>query len=423
MNVATGRRLLIALLIVTTIAVSAATWLVTKTRHSKAAIATNLVDPNSTVNERLGNDDAGVTGLQITNQASSTLTGESATIPSVSLSDFEASETDDTAKTIDNTILHRTTSPALSPEQVRQEMLAELSTLDIAVQSRTRHIYRLRDLLRMDDSLPGQLVQQMATQSMSDHTRADLYLALELADTSAAQSALTSIITSADWSVKDGARAIIALGDVSNPEPASINALWETATTADEQLASTALFALGSLGNTLNSANDESYPALRDGLLGYAYGSQEPQLKADYISALGNTRDSALADDLVSLLDDTNPIVRRATAQALGQVGTADSTTSLTDTLKRESSGTVRAAIVETLTDLPDSDEGVIQIIVSMIQNETEEQVRFAMAGYLEIFVAPHDRYQPVLQTLIRQEPSKRVRQRLGEALASMGIR
>ena len=56
----------------------------------------------------------------------------------------------------------------------------------------------------------------------------------------------------------------------------------------------------------------------------------------------------------------------------------------------------MRAAIVETLTKLPDSDESVIQLITSMIQNETKKQARFAMAGYLERFVEPHDRYQTV---------------------------
>jgi HEAT repeat protein len=178
------------------------------------------------------------------------------------------------------------------------------------------------------------------------------------------------------------------------------------------------------MGNTLKSAGKSEYDALRDSLLAYAYSSAEPKRKADYISALGNTGDQAMAGDITSMLDDADPIVRRAAALSLGQLGTADTVHALTDTLTRESNGTVRAAIVDTLTDLPTTDaNATLTTIATAIQNEPVEAARFAMAGYLEKHITVNSDYKSLLQQLIRKEPSKRVRQRLGEALAAIELR
>lgn len=313
-------------------------------------------------------------------------------------------------------------TPGMSAGEARSQLLAELPRLDTATSGRTVHIHRLRDLLRIDAALPAKLVAEMATGDFTDRTRADLYLALELAGTPAAQAALTSIMSDISWSLKDGVRAIIALGGVANPDPDAVIALWETTETVDEQLASTALFALGSIGNTLHSADNPDYPILRDSLLGNAYGSAEPDQRADYISALGNTRDQALAGDIASMLGDANPTVRRAAALSLGQLGTTDTVATLIDTLAQENNGKVRSAIVDSLTQLPDTDNSNTSVIASAIQGEPDESARFAMAGYLGKHVTPDTNYESLLQDLIRKEPSRRVRQRLGETLASIKL-
>jgi len=103
----------------------------------------------------------------------------------------------------------------------------------------------------------------MRTQDFSDRTRADLYLAFELAGSPEAQAALASVLAEPSWSAQDGMRAIVALGGVKNPTADTLAALWNTAVGGQsgdgyEHLPGTAALAPGNLTNGLRAEQGDN---------------------------------------------------------------------------------------------------------------------------------------------------------------------
>ncbi|MFK8083887.1 MAG: HEAT repeat domain-containing protein [Granulosicoccus sp.] len=314
-----------------------------------------------------------------------------------------------------------TAAASMSEAQARNSLLDRLPMLDSAESNRTQHIHALRDLLKAHDSLASTLVAELKADRWTQRTRADVFLAFELAGTSSAQSALGSIIGDATWSGNDTVRAIIALGAVANPTPEAIDTLRDAANTRERQIASTALFALGAAGGALQRANDSGYESLRSELLSGAQGTADPQLRADFASALGNTRDSDLAEPVGALLQDDEPMVRKAAAQSLAPIANVQSVEILTRTLATENDEDVRASIADTLSALSVSDTTAMQQMATLLVTERSEKARYAMAGYLAQHLGKHPELQPQLRKHLRHEPSKRVRERIAEGLAALG--
>jgi hypothetical protein len=308
----------------------------------------------------------------------------------------------------------------LSAEEARLQLLAQVPKLDETLQNRTKQIHILRDLLRVDGSIPATLLEQMETQLLSDRTRADLYLALELAATVESQAALTSVMTDPKWSMRDVIRATVALAGIKNPSPETLAVLWEAAYGDRPQLSATATYTLGSMGSRMKANNNPEYHSLRDDLLSSAYGSNSAQQKATFIYALGNTRDSDIAVDVSTFLNDEQPAVRRAAALSLGLMPTETSSEVLVSRFQQESSSAVRGAIAESLSVLPVVDtEAAMGSVAKAIQIESDEKARHSMASFMGKNLVKHPEYKPMLQKLIRKEPSKRVRQVIAEALAT----
>ncbi|MEX1033125.1 MAG: HEAT repeat domain-containing protein [Cellvibrionaceae bacterium] len=317
--------------------------------------------------------------------------------------------------------------PAISPAEARRQILAALPQLDAITHGRITWIHRLRDLLRVDESLPAVLLEQLKTETLSDRTRADLYLAFELAGTEAAQTALVSVLHDQVWSSRDAMRAIVALAGVDEPSAETIEALWNTAqtgaTTGDQQqLASTATFALGSIGNTLHAADNPGYSGLRDQLLSSAFASSGSDYYAEqrtnYVHALGNTRDASLATDLLNFLEDDAPEVRRAAALSLGMVGTDQAGEELISHFEQERNSQVRGAIAESLASWTQPSQSAVTTIRSAIHTERDENTRLGMARFLATNLDTFPENRETLQQLLRTEQSKRIRQSVAEALA-----
>ena len=111
------------------------------------------------------------------------------------------------------------TSPNISTDEARRQILDAVTELNAATEGRVNWVHRLRDLLRVNDAMPAALLEAMKTQQLSDRTRADLYLALQLAGTEGAQAAMASVIADSSWSTRDDLRAIVALSGVPTPWP------------------------------------------------------------------------------------------------------------------------------------------------------------------------------------------------------------
>jgi hypothetical protein len=318
--------------------------------------------------------------------------------------------------------------PRISPEQARRQILDELQELDTTTEGRTVGIHRLRDLLRVDASLPAMLLKEMKTQPFSDRTSADLYLALELAGTDSAQTALVSVIEDTNWPARDAMRAIVALAGVAQPNPGTLSALWDVAESEPssperEQLVSTATLALGSLGHAMRVTNDPEYPILRDRLLRGALSGEGSDFYAEertnFVHALGNTGDPSLASEVESFLDDSAPAVRRAAALSLGKMGTDQVAGELMSRFNHERNSRVRGAIAESLLAWTQPSASAMASIGAAVRAEPDENTRYNMARLLGANLKMFPENRAILQNLLRTEQSKRIRQNVADALAT----
>jgi len=175
-----------------------------------------------TVDEKLQSKGQGGPAMTITNHATLKLQSVSQSAASTDKWQFTASAAPPDQRSIQHSI------PNISKEEARARILDAVSQLDTAKQGRMTWVHELRDLLRVDDSMPGVLLEVLRTQQLSDRTRADLYLAFEQAGTKSAQAAMTSVITDTSWTTKDALRAIVALGGVDHPSSDTLSTLWNT---------------------------------------------------------------------------------------------------------------------------------------------------------------------------------------------------
>jgi len=313
--------------------------------------------------------------------------------------------------------------PDITPEEARRLILATVPELDTATQGRLLLIHKLRDLLRVDASMPPLILNALKTQELSDRTRADLYLVLEQAGTESAQQVLIEVISDDSWPLEDGMRAIVAMGGVKQPTSESITALWEmgqySAGGERQRMANMATFALGSIGNTMNQAEDPEYASLRSDLLSNALGGGDVTQRSNYITALGNTHDTTLANDVAILLDDNEPAIRRAAALSLGSLGTDQVADRLVSHYNGEANGYVRGAIAESLQSWSKPTDSAMAMFRQTVHTETDETTRYNIAVLLGKNLDKFPENQTALMEIMRNEPSKRIRQKAAEALSA----
>ena len=314
--------------------------------------------------------------------------------------------------------------PALSPDEAIQEFHSNISSLDRSVDERVTFIHRLRDLMLMDARLPRMLLETLRDEQLGDRTRADLYLALQLAGTPEAQEVLNSVVADTNLSALDASRAIVALGAVENPSVETFEILWDTARSGTiegsrRDLPATAALALGSLGKDLRSAEDADYSTLRADLLDGASSASDAHQRAAFLLALGNTADPdpSMRSDIVPFLNDPAPEVRSAAANALGRLGTNQVADNLVRSFERERNSVVRGSIAEALATWQSPSPLAMESFRTAIHSEADEKVRYnlalLLAGTMERF--PENRI--ALQKLLHTERSKRIRQQVADSL------
>jgi hypothetical protein len=232
------------------------------------------------------------------------------------------------------------------------------------------------------------------------------------------------VFTDTSWSTRDALRAVVALGGIDHPHPDTITALWDTVYSAPpdgdrQRLGSTATFALGSLGNTLNTVQDPNYASLRASLLDGALTGVDARQRTNFVHAVGNTRDASLAKDIVELLDDDVPSVRRAAALSLGMLGTDQVADDLVSRFKQEPDSTVRGAIAQSLVTWTEPTDSAVATIGAAVRTEPDENTRYNMARFLGAHLSEFPQNRAILQELMRTEQSKRIRQNIANALSA----
>jgi HEAT repeat protein len=359
--------------------------------------------------------------MTISNQASLVL--ESGVQPPVTpdIWQFKA-----VAAAIDDTVTQITHPvPDISAAEARKRIRSTIPELDKATQGRMVLVHRLRDLLRVDESLPTVLLELLQTQQLSDRTRADLYLVFEEAGTDSAQAALVSVINDRNnWSLSDTIRAIVAMGGVDKPNQDSIAALWNTAldTVADDnsqRITSAATFALGSLANSMKATDNPDYDSLRSSLLSNALSGVNDKQRSDFVLAVGNTQDNTLAHKIVGLLDDSAPSIRRATALSLGNLGVDQVAATLVSQYQQEDNSRVRSAIAESLASWTQPTESAMAMFRETVTTEVDESTRYNIAILLGKNIVKYPENETVLRGIMHSEPSKRIRQKVANMLSA----
>jgi hypothetical protein len=184
-------------------------------------------------------------------------------------------------------------------------------------------------------------------------------------------------------------------------------------------MANMATLALGSIGNTLNRADDPEYASLRSDLLSNALGAGDVTRRSHYITALGNTHDPTLADDVAILLDDTEPAIRRAAALSLGSLGTDQVADRLVSHYRAEDNGYVRGAIAESLQSWTEPTDTAMTMFRQTVRTEADESTRYNIAVLLSENLDKFPENESVLREIIRTEPSKRIRQKAADSLSA----
>lgn len=310
---------------------------------------------------------------------------------------------------------------ALPADELAASLASLLAALDSAAEGRTVWVHRLRDLLRADPRVAALLLARLQAEPFTDRTRADLFLALELGATPEAQAGLVQVAQGSTWALRDRARALVALGGLAEPMPATVDALWATARTRADalqgELANTALLALGAIGSRLPHTDDALYGTLRNGLLAEAWGAAATGERAVALLALANTGDRTLGEQLTPFLDDTASEVRRAAAKAVGRLGGEPAVAELALRFPAEPNSAVRAAMAAGCAASPVPAPEVLAMARTCVGKEPDETARLELARCLGRHLAAHPDNEPALRAMFATESSPTIRRYVGEVL------
>jgi hypothetical protein len=310
---------------------------------------------------------------------------------------------------------------SVTPDELGAAIAAILGELDRASAGRTTWVHRLRDLLRADDRAAALLLAALHEGTFAERTRADVFLAFELGGTDVAQQALAQVAAANAWTTVDRLRAVIALGGVERPSAVTLDALWQATQrrqdATGQELADTALLALGALGSSL--PRDATYSNLCDGLRAIAYGGADVGERSCALAAIANTGDATLARDVQPLLDAAEPAVRRAATKAYGTLVPAAAATEFAARLGRERASPVRAAMAASLRSLPSPEPSVLAAVRTQLVREVDATARLDLARCLGRHL-DDPACEAALRAVFARETLPQLRREIGEMLARL---
>lgn len=299
---------------------------------------------------------------------------------------------------------------AVEPKQATPEVTAQFrATLAEFALSEGDDMVLLHRLAAMVEEFPelAAIIPEQLQTGLQDRVAAGLIHVLELAGHEQSQNQLLVVLTDEQSDRRNALRAIAALGGVAAPTEDTVEALWHVAQSRDlasgDAMADAALLSLGQAGQTLRNARSSLYPELAQRLLD-SLSTGSAQASANALKAIGNTGDTELAPHVASRLEYGEPAVRAAAAHTLGKLDAPDSLGDLTNRLRAEPDGRVRAVIAGSLRRVSAHDRSTFELCASLVENEQDADARGAMARYLADNLDAFEDAAPTLERLIASE-------------------
>lgn len=222
--------------------------------------------------------------------------------------------------------------------------------------------FALAAYLRSRKEAAAELLGRLRRGDLPDEAQAAAFLALEIAGTPQAESALAEALLDPGMRAMNRMRAAAALQDVPTPSERAISALTQAASArpaaGDEQgdnVRRTALLAMGTLSSRLEGDRPTEARRLRDEIGRQLRGARGPASRDDpgdltaALDAIGNSGDESFAAELKALAGHQEKTVRSHAAQAYRRMDPAVRDPALAGWLPKEGDPAVRQAIAETL--------------------------------------------------------------------------
>jgi hypothetical protein len=248
-------------------------------------------------------------------------------------------------------------------------------------------VHDIASMLKTFPELAAEIPSLLMQDDIAEMSEAGFIHALELAGNEVSQRALSDITSEPAYEYSNRLRSIIGLSGVENPEPRSVETLWKIsgyrgAGPEGENLANTALLALGSMSKNLREAGDDRYHDLSS-RLGADLAGQDSGTKVIILTAMSNSKDPSLLPYATQELEALQPMVRTAAIEAIASVDSPESFDLIFSRLSYEDNDRVRKALVEGISRLTYKDGHVLESFVQMIATEENKEVRSSIAMYL----------------------------------------
>ena len=272
-------------------------------------------------------------------------------------------------------------------------------------------------LIRMID-------QDRDQKQYDEKTRLMLWRLITEAGTPEAQHAMIDAALSPSCGKWTHVHSILYTMHLENPQEFVLDGLWmlhrNPCINNDPEVAgmveNMSLLAIGALGNN-EKCNDELKAVVAMALAKHLDKSTDFHEKALTLSAIGNTGNPNLIEEVAPYLSDDNETLRAKAYGALRKMDDPRSQELLMKSFEKEVSDDVRAAAVHALIDMPPSRESV-KWAGNMAGSETNARVQALAVQYLGKTMAQYQENKGVLRGLLNTDPPREVKETLYQYIA-----
>lgn len=213
-----------------------------------------------------------------------------------------------------------------------------------------------------------------------------LIYVLQMTASNEAQQLLAELAEDPTQVKENRIRAISAAAFVEEPAPELVQAIWQLSQQSDDkEIADTAILSYGATARRLQKNDPTSTAKIHQNLSGEfqnALKAGETQRAAQLLLALGNTAYPGIVQDVESGLANSDPTIRAAAAEALGEIEDGFATKLLEQQIMIEEEGPVLAQLYKGLLKREFSQEAA-QHAKSSLSSEQDDGARLAMVDYL----------------------------------------
>ncbi|MDX8390298.1 MAG: HEAT repeat domain-containing protein [Mariprofundaceae bacterium] len=279
--------------------------------------------------------------------------------------------------------------------------------------------------LSVNAGAASKLIETVRRGETAEKAESMIFLALELTSDNEAQEALQTVLTTDDFSSMNRMRAAIALQDLAVPAQKSVDALvsmvWRIPDTdpdhLDYDVARTSALSLGTLAKNQRKANPFMAQAAEEQLVSQLNASQESDVTAIMLEAIGNTHNPSMEAEVRKFLAADSSPVRAAAASAIGNLHGPDSETLLFERFVAEDSATVRQRIVASLARVESVSTDTVKFVSASLINEPRDSVRTEIIKFIGPFAKTDPEIKATLLEQLKREGNDGTIQLIGEYL------